>query len=197
MRELLLATFNENKVREITQISKGFNLDIKFLYLKDFDNIKKVTEDGKIFKENAFKKAKEYYSQTGVITLAEDSGLCVDALDGAPGVYSARFSGEEKDDYKNNLKLIHILEGVEEREARFICSAALVLSKDSVEVFEGVLEGSIASSLRGQSGFGYDPVFIPKGYDKTLAELGAKVKNKISHRYRAIEGILKFIKESY
>jgi len=197
MRELLLATFNENKVREITQISKGFNLDIKFLYLKDFDNIKKVTEDGKIFKENAFKKAKEYYSQTGVITLAEDSGLCVDALDGAPGVYSARFSGEEKDDYKNNLKLIHILEGVEEREARFICSAALVLSKDSVEVFEGVLEGSIASSLRGQSGFGYDPVFLPQGYDRTLAELGAEVKNKISHRYRAIEGILKFIKESY
>jgi XTP/dITP diphosphohydrolase len=197
MRELLLATFNENKVREITQISKGFNLDIKFLYLKDFDNIKKVTEDGKIFKENAFKKAKEYYSQTGVITLAEDSGLCVDALDGAPGVYSARFSGEEKDDYKNNLKLIHILEGVEEREARFICSAALVLSKDSVEVFEGVLEGSIASGLRGQSGFGYDPVFLPQGYDRTLAELGAEVKNKISHRYRAIEGILKFIKESY
>ncbi|MDP8216680.1 MAG: RdgB/HAM1 family non-canonical purine NTP pyrophosphatase [Candidatus Kaelpia imicola] len=197
MKKLLLATFNHNKVKEITQIAKDSNLDIEFLYLKDFNNIKEVAEDGRTFKENAIKKAKEYYIQTGIVTLAEDSGLRVDALDGEPGVYSARFSGEEKDDYKNNLKLLHILEGVEDRRAHFICSAALVISEDNIETFEGVLDGNISCHIKGNSGFGYDPIFIPKEYSKTLAELGVDIKNKISHRYKAIREVFNFIKENY
>jgi len=197
MKKLLLATFNENKVKEITQISKDLDLSIEFLYLRDFNNIKEVVEDGKTFKENAIKKAKEYHAQTGIPTLAEDSGLMVNALDGEPGVYSARFGGEDKDDNKNNLKLLHILEGIEDRAAHFICSAALVISKDNIETFEGVLDGNISYNIRGNSGFGYDPLFIPKGYDKTMAELGLEVKNKISHRYIAMKGILNLIKENY
>jgi len=197
MRKLLLATSNENKVKEIAQISKDLELDIEFLYLKDFNNIKEVVEDGKTFKENAIKKAKEYYSQTDISTLAEDSGLSVDALDGEPGIYSARFAGEDKDDNKNNLKLLHILEGVNDRRAHFVCSAALVISKDNIETFEGVLDGDIYYNIKGDSGFGYDPLFIPKGYDKTMAELGIEIKNKISHRYKAIKDILSFIKKNY
>ena len=197
MKKLLLATFNENKVKEIAQISKDLDLNIEFLYLRDFNNIKEVVEDGKTFKENAIKKVKEYYAQTEISILAEDSGLSVGALDGEPGVYSARFSGEDKDDYKNNLKLLHVLEGIEDRRARFICSAALVISKDNIETFEGVLDGDISYNIRGNSGFGYDPLFIPKNYDKTMAELGLKVKNKISHRYIAIKGILSLIKDNY
>jgi len=197
MKKLLLATFNENKVKEIAQISKDLDLNIEFLYLRDFNNIKEVVEDGKTFKENAIKKVKEYYAQTEISILAEDSGLSVGALDGEPGVYSARFSGEDKDDYKNNLKLLHVLEGIEDRRARFICSAALVISKDNIETFEGVLDGDISYNIRGNSGFGYDPLFIPKNYDKTMAELGLKVKYKISHRYIAIKGILSLIKDNY
>ena len=197
MKKLLLATFNENKVKEIAQISKDLDLNIEFLYLRDFNNIKEVVEDGKTFKENAIKKVKEYYAQTEISILAEDSGLSVGALDGEPGVYSARFSGEDKDDYKNNLKLLHVLEGIEDRRARFICSAALVISKDNIETFEGVLDGDISYNIRGNSGFGYDPLFIPKNYDKTMAELGLEVKNKISHRHIAIKGIFSLIEENY
>ncbi|MDP8253622.1 MAG: RdgB/HAM1 family non-canonical purine NTP pyrophosphatase [Candidatus Kaelpia aquatica] len=197
MKRLLLATFNQNKVKEITQIAGDLNLEIEFLYLKDFNNIKEAVEDGKTFKDNAIKKARDYYTQTGIVTLAEDSGLAVDALDGEPGVYSARFGGEDKDDYKNNLKLLHILEGVTDRAAHFVCSAALAISRDNIETFEGILDGSISCHMMGNSGFGYDPLFIPKDCDKTLAELGSNIKNKISHRYRAIRDVFNFIKENY
>ncbi|MDD5614116.1 MAG: RdgB/HAM1 family non-canonical purine NTP pyrophosphatase [Candidatus Omnitrophica bacterium] len=190
--DILLATFNQNKAKEITEIAKDLKIGLNFLYLKDFSNIKEAIEDGSTFKENAVKKAKSYYAQTGLITLAEDSGLTVDALNGAPGVYSSRFSGEDKDDYKNNIKLLHILEGADRREARFICVAALALSKDRIETFEGVLEGDITDQMKGSFGFGYDPVFIPAGFDKTLAELGMSVKNRISHRNKAIRQALEY-----
>ena len=174
------------------RIAKESGFDTGFLYLKDFPNIKEALEDGSTLKENAVKKAKSYYAQTGIITLSEDSGLSVDALGGEPGVYSSRFSGEDKNDRKNNLKLLHILEGVEERQARFICVAALALSKERIETFEGVLEGEVSNQMKGGFGFGYDPVFIPAGYDKTLAELGLEVKNSISHRKQAIQQALAY-----
>ena len=195
MTDFLLATFNPNKVKEINSIANSLGIDSKFLYLKDFPDVKEVVEDGETFEENAVKKAKGYYEQTGILTLAEDSGLSVASLGGAPGVYSSRFAGEEKDDYKNNLKLLEMLKDKKERNAQFVCCAAVVPADNEVKIFKGELCGKIAEEMKGSSGFGYDPVFIPDGYDNTLAELGEEVKNKISHRKQAITSALDFLKK--
>lgn len=194
MKKLLIATFNLNKLKEIIAIAKELNLNYEFLYLKDFPDIKEVIEDGNSFEENAIKKAKGYFKQTNILTLAEDSGLSVNVLGGLPGVYSSRFAGDDKDDYKNNLKLLEFLKDKTDRNAKFICLSCLALGEDNLKIFRGELDGKIAYKMRGNYGFGYDPVFIPEGYDKTLAELGPKIKNKISHRRKAIEKALEFIK---
>ncbi|MDP8234271.1 MAG: RdgB/HAM1 family non-canonical purine NTP pyrophosphatase [Candidatus Saelkia tenebricola] len=193
MRKLLLATFNSNKVREINQIAQDSGADFEFLYLKDFPDIKEVVEDGSSFEENAIKKAQGYYSQANIPTLAEDSGLSVVSLAGSPGIYSSRFAGEEKDDYHNNLKLLNMLKDETERDAQFICCAAVVLGPEVAKTFKGILSGNIAEEMKGNYGFGYDPVFIPFGYNQTLAEIGIKTKNKISHRKQAITLALDFL----
>jgi len=193
VRRILIATFNSNKVKEINQIAHDLGVNFEFLYLKDFPDVEEVVEDGKTFEDNAIKKARGYYEQTGISTLAEDSGLIVTVLGGAPGVYSSRFAGGAKDDYQNNLKLLETLKDKENRNAQFICCAALVLGQEDTEIFKGILSGQIAREMKGNSGFGYDPVFIPDGYNKTLAELGEKVKNKISHRKQAITSALDFL----
>jgi XTP/dITP diphosphohydrolase len=190
--ELVVATFNLNKLKEIKQIADDLGLNIHLYSLNEFKDIKEVEEDGESFEQNAVKKAKGYYSQIGLPVLSEDSGLCVKALHGQPGVYSSRFAGDEKNDYKNNLKLLELMKGIKHREAKFICVACLVLKENEINTFRGELNGYIAEQMRGQYGFGYDPVFIPQGYDKTLAELGPEVKNKISHRRKAIEKALLF-----
>ncbi len=188
--ELVIATFNFNKLKEISQIANEMGLNISLHALNEFKGINVVKEDGENFEENAVKKARGYYSQIGLPVLSEDSGLCVKALDGQPGVYSSRFAGEGKDDYKNNLKLLELMKGIEDREAKFVCVACLVLRENDIKTFRGELCGKIAEEMHGEYGFGYDPVFIPQGYNRTLAELGPEIKNKISHRRQAIEKAL-------
>jgi XTP/dITP diphosphohydrolase len=184
---LLLGTKNPNKVREITEIFADLP-DVQYLtfHERPFSD---VLEDGRTFEENARKKAQEICAQTGLPVLAEDSGLEVYALGGAPGVRSARFAGSSKDDRANIEKLLDALRGVSDRRARFRCVAVLALPTGEEVVSEGVLEGRISPAPAGTLGFGYDPVFIPDGYEHTLAELGPQIKNRISHRRRALEGL--------
>ena len=188
MITICLATGNVNKLKEIKELYK--NLSIRWKTLADFPELPAVVEDGKTFEENALKKAREVHKKTGLITIADDSGLEVDYLKGAPGVYSARFSGENSTDKKNNKKLREVLKNVpyEKRTARFRCVATL--AGDSIEeVRNGKIEGHIILTPRGESGFGYDPIFVPDGYDETFAELGNEVKNKISHRAMAFKAM--------
>ncbi len=190
---LLLGTKNTDKIREITEILSDLPR-VRFLTFRECP-FPDIAEDGKTFAENARKKAKEICVQTGLPVLAEDSGLEVYALSGAPGVESARFAGAHKDSRANIEKLLQLLKDKEDRRARFRCVAALIFPDGAEFLSEGLLEGQIARAPRGTGGFGYDPVFIPKGYAQTLAELGPEIKNRISHRRRALEGLRAYITE--
>ncbi len=187
MTRLVLASRNEAKKRELLHIIDGSGLEI--LTLNEIPEAPEVVEDSQTFQENAIKKAQEIARFTGYVTLADDSGLEVDALGGRPGVYSARFAGEPTNDEKNNQKLIYMLQGVpaEERKARFRCVIAIAYPDGRVTTAEGTCEGMIAYSPQGQGGFGYDPLFIPQGYSETFAELPPEVKNRISHRGKALQ----------
>ena len=159
------------------------------LTLEDFPYLPEVIEDGETFADNAVKKAVAVAEATGELSLADDSGLEVDFLGGKPGVYSARFAGEPCDDHENNKKLLELLQGVpdEDRTARFRCVIAVAHPRGEVRLAEGVCEGKIAFYPRGEGGFGYDPLFIPTGYDKTFAEISPEEKNSISHRGKALQ----------
>lgn len=188
MIDLIIATRNKNKIKEIKNLLDGMPVNV--LTVSDGDwQIPEISEDGKTFKENAIKKARAIADITGKITLADDSGLEVDALGGQPGVLSARFAGEDATDGENNLKLIHLLKDIPggRRGAQFKCVITIALPGGKVEVVEGICRGDIGFSERGGQGFGYDPVFIPTGYNKTFAEISMSAKNKISHRGRALE----------
>lgn len=191
---LAIATRNEKKKRELLQMLH--DLPVELLTLNDFPDVPEVVEDGETFTENAIKKAAVVAGLTGEYTLADDSGLEVDAINGQPGVYSARFAGEQGNDELNNQKLIKLLENVpeEKRTARFRCVIAIVSPDGKAETAEGICEGKIILEPRGNEGFGYDPLFIPNGYDKTFAELSAEEKHKISHRGRALTEAQKIIK---
>lgn len=182
---LLLATGNKHKIREIKSIFKVDGLD--FATMADYPDLPEVVEDRDSFEGNAIKKASALAAATGLQAMADDSGLEVDSLDGAPGVYSARYSGVHGDDEANNRKLLDSLQGCMDRSARFRCVIALARGPNDIDTVEGVCEGRIAQSPAGANGFGYDPVFIPEGYDLTFAELDPEVKNSISHRFRALE----------
>lgn len=190
---LLLGTKNPHKIQEIREICAEFGA----LELLTFSEcpFPDVREDGETLEENARMKAQQICAQTGLPVLAEDSGLEVFALGGAPGVRSARFAGEHKDDRANIEKLLALLQNSTDRRARFRCVAVLVWPSGDELLSEGVLYGQIALSPRGTAGFGYDPVFIPDGYTQTLAELGSPVKNKISHRRRALEGLMRQLQQ--
>lgn len=190
---LLLGTKNSNKIREIKEICAEF-LDLELFTFSECP-FSDVLEDGKTFEENARKKAQQICAQTGLPVLAEDSGLEVYALGGAPGVHSARFAGEHKDDQANIEKLLALLKDSRDRKACFRCVAVLVWPNGDELLSEGILSGQIALSPRGTAGFGYDPVFIPDGYTQTLAELGSQIKNKISHRRRALEGLMRQLQQ--
>ena len=209
---ILVATRNPDKVREIEAILRG--LDVSLVSLERFPDAPAAVEDGLTVEENALKKARTVRDATGITALADDTGLEVDALGGAPGVYSARYAGEGAGYEANNRKLIAALDGVpdSERTARFRCVTALALSASDGEtvhrrmrerggedpaaiqgtsrvdafVAEGILEGRIAREKRGTGGFGYDPLFEIPAAGKTLAEMGNDAKNKMSHRYRAL-----------
>lgn len=184
--EIVLATRNRDKVKEMKVLLQ--DLPVEIYTLSDFPNFPPVEEDGKTLEENALKKARLAAQFTGKLALADDSGLEVEALNGAPGVYSSRFAGEEATYLQNNLKLLKLLKGVPapRRGARFRCVVALAKPSGEAKTVEGIVEGRIATELRGGTGFGYDPLFILPAYEKTFAELGLRVKNRISHRARAL-----------
>lgn len=188
MIDLVIATTNKNKIKEIRDMLEGMPVNVVGLSDGNWQ-IPKIVEDGKTFRENAIKKAQTIAGITGKITLADDSGLEVDALGGQPGVCSARFAGENATDRENNLKLLQLLKDVpcDRRNAQFRCVIAIALPQGKAEVVEGICRGDIGFSEKGGQGFGYDPIFIPIRYNKTFAELSMSAKNKISHRGRALE----------
>ncbi|MEK6645433.1 MAG: XTP/dITP diphosphatase [Candidatus Firestonebacteria bacterium] len=193
MNELILATRNKNKVKEIKNLLKG--IKVKIFTVDDFPFLPEVVENGKTLTENAIKKAKTIAKKIHKIALADDSGLEVSMLGGAPGVYSARFSGKGCTYADNNNKLLKLMKNVpiNKRNAKFVCVVALAFPDEKIITVEGICKGKIADSSKGKQGFGYDPVFIPKGYNKTYAQLGLKTKNKISHRSLALEKIKKIL----
>jgi len=178
--KLLLGTKNEGKISEIRDLLR----DLTALELDTYHQVPfgDVEETGRTFVENALLKAEQIGQETGLPVLCEDAGLEVASLGGAPGVRSARFSGEPVDYGRNNRKLLSLLCGVEERGARFVAVAALRLPDHQLFVTTGTLRGRIAEAERGSEGFGYDPLFVPEGEDRTLAEMNLREKNRFSHR---------------
>lgn len=186
-KEIVIATNNVGKAKEFAEIFEPKGYFVKTL--RDFPELEEVEETGKTFEENARLKAETIANALQTIVLADDSGLCVDALDGQPGVYSARFAGEPKSDAANNAKLLSELGGLvgEERSAHFTCCLVLAAPNSESLVVQAECPGQIATLPAGDSGFGYDPLFIIPEYGKTFAQLGMDIKNKISHRAKAIE----------
>lgn len=190
MLTLVVGTRNLKKREELVSALVGLKgLPLKLKGIEDYPNLPEIEEDGKTFQENAIKKATTLARLTGEWAMAEDSGLEVDALDGAPGVRSARYAGEKATYEENNRKLLKAMEGIppERRTARFRCAVALANPQGLLFVVEGQCEGFIAQEARGRQGFGYDPVFYLPLYGKTFAELGSAVKNQFSHRAQALE----------
>jgi len=185
MNELLIATGNAGKVREFAALFS--DRELKLYSLKDFPALLPAVEDEITFAGNALKKAAAASRQTGLPTIADDSGLCVDALEGKPGVLSARYAGEGVDDEANNLKLLKELATVRlgKRQAAFRCAIAFCTPEGFEAIFEGELRGLILEKPLGSGGFGYDPLFMVPEYGKTLAQLPLTIKNRISHRGRA------------
>jgi len=195
MKKIVVATTNKGKIAELSAM---LDIDAEWLSLEDFDGIEEVVEDGNTFAENARKKALGYAQATGHWAIADDSGLCVDHLDGAPGIHSARFSGpkvegEERGliDHRNIEKLLTLLEGVptEKRTARFMCCICLAKPGEVLIETEGKCEGIITEQEIGENGFGYDPVFYVKSIDKTLGQASSEEKNNLSHRGNAIRNL--------
>lgn len=186
--KLVLATRNRGKIKELSALLAPLGYEV--VSLEDFPGVPEVPEDGATFAENAVKKATAVARHTGHLVLADDSGLEVDCLGGAPGVLSARFAGEHGNDRANNEKLLALLAGVptEKRTARFRCVVAVATPAGEVWTAEGSCEGIIADAPRGEGGFGYDPLFYVPELGKTFAELEPEVKNRLSHRARALAG---------
>lgn len=189
--DLIIASTNKGKIKELKEMLEGYNINV--LSLKDINFTNEIVEDGKTFEENALIKAKTISKLYNKITLADDSGIEVEALNNAPGIYSARYSGGNDDD--NNALLLKNLEGKSNRRARYSCAIVLYFPNDTYKTFMGYCYGEIGYQYKGTNGFGYDPLFYLKEYDKTMAELDSSLKNKISHRYNALKGVLDNIDE--
>jgi len=185
MRDIVLATRNRHKRDELAALLS--DLDVRIRTMDEFPNVPEVVEDGETCQANAIKKAKTVAAATGMSAVADDTGLEVDALGGRPGVYAARYAGEQATYEDNWLKLLRELKGVPlaRRTARFITVAAIASPEGDVQVAQGILDGQIAEEPSGSKGFGYDPVFLLPESGKTLAELSAEEKNRISHRAKA------------
>ena len=183
-RPIVLATGNEGKVREIQKMLAPFSVTIKGL--NDFGPIPPVVEDGDTFEENAYKKAHFTAKALGFPALADDSGLMVEALKGAPGVHSARYAGEGATDQERNRKLLREMEGIENRRAVFVCLISIAVPRGPALIYEGRCEGLITYEPKGENGFGYDPLFYYPPLKKTFGEMSLKEKNKISHRGQAL-----------
>ncbi len=184
---IVLATKNAGKVKEFQQLLKNFPVEIK--NLNDFGPIPEVEEDGTTFDDNAYKKASFTAKVLGLPAIADDSGLVVEALDGAPGVRSARFAGENATDKENIEKLLHEMEGISNRKAAFECVISIAVPSGPALTYEGRCEGEITVKPEGASGFGYDPIFYYPEYGKTFAEISGEEKNRVSHRGRALQEV--------
>lgn len=182
MMQLLFATHNQNKLKEVKNLIPK---TIQLLSLADFNITTDVDETSDTIEGNALLKARSIYDQTGINCFADDSGLLVDALNGGPGVYSARFAGEQKNDDDNMRKLISALENETNRRAHFKTVIAVIIDKKEY-LFEGIINGTIIKEKKGNNGFGYDPIFMPYGYNQTFAEMSLEIKNNISHRAIAL-----------
>lgn len=194
MKRIVLATKNKGKIKEMRELLAPMHIEV--LSLADFSPVDDAEENGATFAENAMLKARYYFAHTGTPCLADDSGLEVDALGGRPGVYSARYSGEDATDAANNAKVLREMEGIEKdkRTARFRCAMALV--GEGVELTtDGTCEGALLTEERGQGGFGYDPIFYVPKFDRTLAEMSSEEKNSISHRGAAVRKMADLIAE--
>jgi XTP/dITP diphosphohydrolase len=189
IEEVVLATGNKGKLREFAGLLEG--VFGKIISLNELDLPPEIIEDGGTFEENALKKARAIAAYSDKPTLADDSGLEVEALGGRPGVYSARYAGEDADDKNNIAKLLYELEGINDRKARYVCVLALVTPEGGATVVRGECEGVILNEPRGDRGFGYDPVFFVPEFGKTMAEIEPGLKNKISHRARAAESLIR------
>ena len=192
IRTLVLASRNEDKIEELRATLKPFDITLKSSL--DFPNLEEVEEDRTTLEGNALKKARYTFQATGLPSLSDDTGLEVDALDGRPGVYSARYAGEAATYEENVEKLLKELEGVDvkNRGARFRTVAALV-TENETHTFEGICRGKILKERRGTGGFGYDPLFLPENFDQTFAELDSTTKNEISHRGKAIQKFIEWL----
>jgi XTP/dITP diphosphohydrolase len=193
-RKLVVSTGNKHKVDEIKKILS--DLDIEVLSkndaaIEDFD----VIEDGNTLEDNSIKKAKALADRSDYMVIADDSGLFVNALNGEPGVYSSRYAGEDGNDAKNNIKLLENLKDKEDRSAAFKTVITLITEDKKLYTVEGICPGTIGFEPSGDNGFGYDPLFIPEGYNETFAQLGEEIKNKISHRALALENLKIMLKD--
>lgn len=194
--KVVAATQNPHKIEEIRAITEPFGFLVvsrKEAGIADFE----INEDGETFEENSLKKAMEIHLASGLPTIADDSGIMVDYLNGAPGVYSARFAGVEGDDEANNEKLLKLMAHVprEERGGKFVSAISMVFSQDDVIIVRGECKGRILYETRGENGFGYDPLFQPEGYDTSFGELSSSVKNEISHRAMALKALRERLKQ--
>ncbi|MBN2804859.1 MAG: RdgB/HAM1 family non-canonical purine NTP pyrophosphatase [Deltaproteobacteria bacterium] len=194
---LILATKNKGKTDELKLLLQNLDFNIKSLH--DLNTEIEIVEDKDTFEGNAIKKAEALCEITGSPALSDDSGLCVDALDGRPGVYSARYG---KDNFTDKDRCLYLLEELKDvpdfkRTAHFQCALAFKIPSSECTIFKGTVYGKISMAPVGSKGFGYDPVFIPDGYDVSMAELGMDIKNKISHRAVALNKFYKWVKENY
>ena len=192
MNKIVFATNNKHKLSEIRQILKG---KYHVLGLADIGFNGDIPETGDTLAENAFIKSQFVFDRFQVDCFSDDTGLEIDALGGRPGVYSARYAGEEGDAERNIHKILGELIGINDRSARFVTVISLILG-DEQFLFEGRVEGQITNVKIGDGGFGYDPVFIPDGYDKTFAEIESELKNSISHRKRAVDKLIAFLNKT-
>lgn len=187
--ELLVATHNEHKKEEIQQI---LGHDCRVKSLTDYNIHEEIVEDGDSFHANALIKAKYCFEKTGIPSLGDDSGLVVEALDGRPGIFSARYAGDH--DFARNIeKVLEEMQGIENRKAYFI-TVLCYYDENGAQYFEGRVYGNLLTENKGLKGFGYDPIFVPEGYEKTFAEMNPENKNKISHRKQALDLLMDFLK---
>ncbi|MFT5388283.1 MAG: XTP/dITP diphosphohydrolase [Candidatus Omnitrophota bacterium] len=186
MKELIVATKNQGKMREIRLLLKEFDLNITSL--ADYPEAPEIIEDGASFADNALIKAKIIGAYTGALVIGEDSGIEIDYLDGAPGIYSARYAGADATDEDNNEKMLTDLDGVtdDKRTARYQCYVAIVDCQNTIDIVNGSCEGRLTTAPRGSNGFGYDPYFLIDEYGKTFGELDPSIKASISHRAKAL-----------
>ena len=188
--EIVIASRNKHKISELEALLSKYIEGVKLLSLNDVGLFEDVEEDGASFEENAFIKAR-YAAKSGKISVGDDSGLCVNALDGAPGIFSARYAGEHGNDAANNAKLLADLEGKEDKSACFVCAFACVMPDGREFAAEGRANGVVTNNASGKGGFGYDPLFFVPELGKTFADLSPEEKNAISHRGNAVEAFAK------